>query len=133
MKDTDNEIRELTLKLKQAIARKKHKTPQSIVQRYDKRISQEKDRFNDTVYRFPCPRCKGRNTKRSGLTTQIETKCRLICLDCQLQRDITKDTTITAFFVLSNKDIKDILMNDLTLPKEKRDFFLYKYTIKQKN
>ena len=130
----DDEIRDLTLRLKMAIAKKKGgKTSQESIVKYHKRVNQEQERFNDMVYRFPCPRCGGRNTKRSGLTTQIEIKCRLTCLDCQIQRDITKDTKITSFFVLSNKQVKDIIENDLTLTKEKKDFFLYKYLIKQKN
>ena len=117
--DTDKEIRNLTYKLKLALA-KKGKIPTTT-------FVNNKDNYNsDTIYRFPCPRCKGRNTKRSGLTTQSERKSRLFCLDCQSQKDKT------SFFVLSNQQIKDILNNDLTLTKEKKSFFLYKYLIKQK-
>ena len=127
MKKIDKEIKELTNRLKQALDRKK--------QGYDSiSTDTENIRYNtDTVYRFQCPRCKSYNTKRSGLTTQIDIKFRLLCLDCRLQRGITKDKSITPFFVLSNQEIKDIIENDLTLSKEKKNFFLYKYLIKQKN
>ena len=120
--DTDKEIKELTSKLKLALA-KKGKTLNTA---QIKRKQQYEDMYSDTVYRFQCPRCKGNNTKRSGITTQSERKSRLFCLDCQTQKDKT------SFFVLSNQQIKDILNNDLTLTKQKRDFFLYKYLIKQK-
>ena len=96
-------------------------------------IEANKKYNSDTIYRFPCPRCGGRNTKRSGLTTQNEIKCRMFCNDCLVKRDTTRDTKIIAFFVLSNQQIKDIIENDLTLDKQKKDFFLYKYLIKQKN
>lgn len=128
--DNDEEIRQLTFQLKHALARKQGKELNIEYSRLNKGLD---DRFSNTVYRFPCPRCKGYNTKRSGLTTQIETKCRLICLDCQIKRNATKDPKITSFFVLSNDEVKDIIKNDDSLSKEKKDFFLYKYLIKPKN
>ena len=126
-KKLDREIKELTYRLKNALARKKQGFTSTDIEDDDIRYA------SDIIYRFQCPRCKGYNTKRSGLTTQIDVKFRLLCLDCRLQRGITKDETITPFFILTNQEIKDIIKNDLTLSKEKRDFFLYKYLIKQKN
>ena len=125
-KKIDKEIKELTGRLKHALAMKK--------QGFTSISSEDNAKYNsNTVYRFQCPRCKGKNTKRSGLTTQNEIKCRLYCLDCQDKRYISGDESITSFFVLSNQQVKDIIENDLTLNKQQKDFFLYKYLIKQKN
>lgn len=130
----DKEIKELTTRLKLALSRKKQGYTSISSAKEEEEDNNNNVRYeSDTIYRFQCPRCKGYNTKRSGLTTQIDVKFRLLCLDCRLQRGITKNKFITPFFVLTNQEIKDIIENDLTLSKEKKNFFLYKYLIKQKN
>lgn len=131
MNTEDDEIKQATLRLKHLLAKKKGTKDIDI--KYPRLREGYDERIKDTVYRFQCPRCKGYNTKRFGLTTQIEPKCRMICLDCQMKRTITKDRKVTLFFVLSNDEVKNIIMNDKNLTKEKKDFFLYKYLIKPKS
>lgn len=126
----DEEIKELTFRLKVALAKKKGENVSHLVKKVVRKNRISIDRFADIVYRFPCPRCHGTNTKRFGLTTQIETKARIRCLDCHLKRSITKDKKIKQFFVLTNKEMKDSIGNNISLSKEKKKFFLDRYLIK---
>jgi transposase-like protein len=88
------------------------------------------NRFDEIVYRFKCPDCGSNHTKRTGLTTQREPKARFLCLNCQQKWRENKNVD-RMFFTLSNKDIENIINNDVSLSKEKRDFFLDRYIIKK--
>jgi hypothetical protein len=88
------------------------------------------NRFDQIVYRFICPDCKSNQTKRTGLTTQREPKARFLCLNCQRKWRENKNVD-RMFFTLSNNDIANIINNDTSLTKEKRDFFLDRYLIKK--
>ena len=128
----DEEIKELTLRLKIALARKQGKNVNKLLGQLRKRNRIDVTRFDDIMFRFPCPRCKGTNTKRTGKTNQLESKGRLLCFDCQLKRSVTKNVKITPFFVLTNKQMEDIINLSNNDAKTKK-FFKNKYLIKQKN
>ena len=88
------------------------------------------NRFDEIVYRFPCPDCNSKHTKRFGLTTQRVPKARFVCLNCQ-EKWRANESVRRVFFTLSNDDIKNIIDNDKDLTKEKREFFLDRYLIKK--
>lgn len=130
--NVDKEIKVITTRLKELIAYKKGITVEELnfknKEKEKKKINNS--RFRDITFKFQCPDCQQYNTKRNGTTTQIETKARFLCYDCQYQRQITKDKTITPFFVLSNDEMKEEIDSNKGINEEQRKMFYEKYLIK---
>lgn len=103
--------------------------------RIDKMINAKIDKYKNIVYRFKCPRCNSTDTKRTGLTTQLETKARFFCFNCDLKNkesyeiNKNKDNFTHTFFVLSNNEIENIINNDESINEKQKEFFLKKYKI----
>lgn len=103
--------------------------------RIDKMVNAKIDKYKNIVYRFKCPRCNSTDTKRTGLTTQIEVKARFFCFNCDFRNKESfekyknKDKFTPTFFVLSDIEIQEIIKNDKSLSEEKKEFFLKKYKI----
>lgn len=104
----DTEIRKTTEKLRQLLQDKKNKV--DINAKYNKK----------QVFKFKCTRCKKRNTKRDGTTTQIEKKARHFCFDCM------------RYFSISNDDMKKEINSQKSLSNFYKKHYLDKYLIKNK-
>lgn len=85
--------------------------------------------YTGLMFNFQCPRCKGRNTRRSGITTQPNKKARMFCMTCFAKRKETNDNNVKCYFVLTNQQIIDEIRIDKTLNQLKKKFFIEKYSI----
>ena len=145
----DKDIKDYTLKLKELLAKKqgitleqlefrqkeKNMKSHNLANSVPKFIKEKKidvQRFRNITFKFQCPKCRGYNTKRNGTTTQLNTKSRFLCYDCQLSRQITKDNRITHFFTLSNDEMIHAINSNKEINEEQRKLFYEKYLIKQK-
>jgi len=143
----DKDIKDYTLKLKELLAKKQGITLEQLEYRQKEKsmkshnlsqstikfIKEKKinvQRFRDITFKFRCPECKGRNTKRNGTTCQINTKARFLCFDCKYKRQVTNDTSITPFFVLSNDEMIAEINASKKLSKNQKKDFHDKYVIR---
>lgn len=131
-KNIDQDIKETTLRLRQLIAKKKGIPIEKL--QFPKKKEKAKRIVNKSyldkiTFRFQCPRCNGFNTKRNGTTTQLETKARYLCYDCQLKRFKSKDIRIMPFFVLGNSEMKQMIDSKKDITEEQRKLFYEKYLI----
>lgn len=130
----DKDIKELAQRLKELLAQKKGVTIQLNKHPEYKPIPLKKidnSRFQNISMKFKCRRCKGKNTKRTGTTTQLEPKARFICFDCKYVRVVTKNKEITPFFTLSNEQMKEEIEANKKANKKQKKLFLEKYLIKK--
>jgi hypothetical protein len=129
-KNIDLEIKETTLKLRTLLAKKKGIPIEKLQfpKKKAKRIV-NKSYLDKITFRFQCPRCNGFNTKRNGTTTQLETKARYLCYDCQLKRFKSKDIRIMPFFVMGNNEMKEAIDSKKEITEEQRKLFYEKYLI----
>lgn len=135
------EVRELAKALKEKMKlledekiikiKNDYKKTRTQEQRLSPKVQQNKDRYENIVYRFPCPECQSIHTKRTGTTTQLNPKARYICLDCQDKFRKTNDKSITPFFVMSNEEMELQINNDMSLSRKDKEYYLERYLIKR--
>lgn len=145
-KDIDKDIKKYTHKLKELIAQKQGLTLEQLEFRQKEKAMSNNNRrnapiqfnknidvsrFREIVFKFRCPDCHGTDTKRNGTTTQLETKARFLCYNCQHQRIELEDKSITPFFVLSNDEMKQQILSNKYISQEQKKQFLEKYIIKK--
>lgn len=114
----------ITLKQLEAERKKiKLKTPKKMDLKY----------YVETTFHFKCPRCQERNTKRTGTTSQISPKARILCYTCRelskkLNPTLEDDKKIKPFFTLTYEQMKKEI-EESNIDDEKKKFFLEKYKI----
>jgi len=125
----DKDIKNMTKRLKELLAQKQGITLEQLEQRTKKPIQHIKRK---DMYHFQCPNCHSRNTKRNGITTQLNKKARYICFDCELRKRLHNDVMTPHFFTMGNEEMQYQIERDKTLNDEQKRLFIEKYTIKRK-
>lgn len=147
-KTIDSDIKNYTKKLKELLAQKQGITVEQLefkqkeknmkshnLANSTKSFIQKKKidvkRFRDITYQFQCPNCEGRNTKRNGITTQLNQKARFLCVDCQLKKQQSDEIETPHFFTMGNEEMIYQIEKDKSITDEQKKLFIEKYIIKR--